>query len=298
MPHLELAFALAGLDPGETEDALFAAGAVAVTLSDAADVPILEPRPGETPLWPEVRVAALFPIDIDRAVLAADLEAAFGDEASRFVPRVVEDRVWEREWLKDFKPMRFGQRLWVVPGGQALPAEAGLDAVTLALDPGLAFGTGTHPTTALCLRHLDGLGARLAGQHVLDVGCGSGILAVAALRLGAADAVGVDIDPQAELATRENAERNAVQARLVVRAAPPPWGGPFGVVLANILAAPLVELAPAIAEATAPGGEVVLAGLLDAQAEEVLAAYRPHFEMAVSGTLDGWTCLAGRRRGT
>ena len=299
MPHLEAAFPLADLDAESVEDALFEAGAVAVTLSDAADSPILEPKPGETPLWPTVQVAALFPIDLDRPSLEADLNARFGEHCETFRWRTVEDRVWEREWLKDFKPMRFGERLWVVPGGMALPAEAGPDAITLALDPGLAFGTGTHPTTAMCLRYLDSLGAELAGTRVLDVGCGSGILAVAALRLGAAAAVGVDIDPQAEIATRENAERNGVADRLALRAATPPWPeAPYDFTLANILAGPLVELADDIAAATRTGGGIVLAGLLDTQKEAVLSAYARHFEMTVFGTLDGWTCLAGRRRGT
>ncbi len=297
MPHLEVAFPLGDRDAEATQDLLFAVGALAVTLSDAADTPILEPRPGETPLWSSVQVAALFAIDLDRLMLAADLGEHFGEATAGFAFRVVEDRVWEREWLKDFRPMRFGDRLWVVPGGMSLPAEAGPDAITLALDPGLAFGTGTHPTTALCLRYLDSLGAELLAARVLDVGCGSGILAVAALRLGATSAVGVDIDPQAELATRENAERNGVAAQIALRSALPPWGGPYDFTLANILAAPLVELAPAIATATRPGGGVVLAGLLAPQAPTVMAAYAPHFEMVEFGTVEGWTCLAGRRRG-
>ena len=245
-----------------------------------------------------MQVAALFPIETDRAELEAELTAEFGDRVAGFTWRVVEDRVWEREWLKDFRPMRFGERLWVVPGGMALPAEAGTEAITLALDPGLAFGTGTHPTTALCLRYLDSLGVELVGTRVLDVGCGSGILAVAALRLGAATAVGVDIDPQAEIATRENAERNGVAAQVSLHAATPPWpGAPYDFTLANILAGPLVELAPDIAAATRTGGGLVLAGLLAAQAAEVMAAYEPHFTMMEFGTVDGWTCLAGRRRG-
>jgi len=298
MPHLEAAFPLDDLEAEATEDTLFALGAVAVTLSDAADTPILEPKPGETPLWPTVHLAALFPIETDRAELEAELTTEFGERVAGFAWRVVEDRVWEREWLKDFRPMRFGERLWVVPGGMELPLEAGAEAITLALDPGLAFGTGTHPTTALCLRYLDSLGAELVGTRVLDVGCGSGILAVAALRLGAATAVGVDIDPQAEIATRENAERNGVAAQVSLQPAAPPWpGAPYDFTLANILAGPLVELAPDIAAATRTGGGVVLAGLLAAQAVEVMTAYEPHFGMVEFGTVDGWTCLAGRRRG-
>jgi len=186
--------------------------------------------------------------------------------------------------------MRFGRRLWICPGGQPAPDP---DAAVLQLDPGLAFGTGTHPTTALCLEWLDA--ADLAGRQVLDYGCGSGVLALAALRLGAATACAVDIDPQALLATRENAVRNGLQSRLTVLPASALDGGERDVVLANILAGPLVDLAPTLARHARPGGRIVLAGMLDDQAEGVADAYRPWFHMRMFAKRDGWTVLDGRR---
>jgi len=255
--------------PG-VEAALEAAGAVSVTLLDAEDQPVLEPAPGQTPLWPHVQVTGLFD-DADGATALQDqLRTALGPalrDAIRIEP--LADQVWERTWLDHFHPMRFGRRLWVVPGGQT--AELGTGDVAVELDPGLAFGTGTHPTTALCLEWLDGLD--LAGQRVIDVGCGSGILAIAALRLGAAHAVAIDHDPQAVLATRENAARNGVAERLTVLGADSPSPPSADVVVANILAGTLIELAPRITALVAPGGRLALSGILADQAEGVLAAY-------------------------
>lgn len=297
MPFLQVHLSLAGIDVESAEQACFDTGALSVTLADAADTPILEPAPGATPLWPSVALAALYDAATDREALAAALRELL--DAPALQPRFedVADRAWEREWLKDFKPLRFGERLWVCPGGQTPPPEA-RDAVLLWLDPGLAFGTGTHATTALCLEWLDS--ATLAGARVLDVGCGSGILAIAALLLGAEGAVGVDIDPQALLATRENAERNGVASRLAVRPADAPWGADaaerYAVVLANILAEPLIELAPRLAAATLPGGTVVLSGLLTEQAAAVTAAFAPWFDMELPRERAGWAALVGRRR--
>jgi ribosomal protein L11 methyltransferase len=293
MPFLQVHLVLDGLDPEAAEQACFDAGALSVTLADAADTPILEPAPGATPLWPSVALAALYDFRTDRAALAAALRAAL--DAPALQPRYEElaDRPWEREWLKDFRPMRFGRRLWVCPGGQAPPAEAA-DAQVIWLDPGLAFGTGTHATTALCLEWLDA--QELRDARVFDVGCGSGILAVAALSLGAGHAVAMDIDPQALLATRENAERNGVADRLDVRPAEAPWEAGFDVVLANILAEPLIELAPRLAAATRPGGGIVLSGLLTSQAPDVASAFAPWFDMESPRERDGWAALAGRRR--
>jgi ribosomal protein L11 methyltransferase len=255
--------------PG-VEAALAAAGAGSVTLLDAEDQPVLEPLPGETPLWPHVRVTGLFDDASGAAALQANIRTALGPglgDAIRIEP--LADQVWERTWLDHFHPMRFGRRLWVVPGGQT--AELGAGDIAVELDPGLAFGTGTHPTTALCLEWLDGL--ELAGRRVIDVGCGSGILAIAALRLGAAHALAIDHDPQALLATRENAARNGVAERLTVLGtdAPP---APAEVVIANILAGTLIELAPRIAAMVAPGGRLALSGILADQADGVLTAYR------------------------
>ena len=289
-PQLQLTLDIGSRNPEPFEDALFELGAVSVTLEDAADDPVLEPAPGETPLWPTVVVKAVFGAQADADVIAACLAQALPDApAPRF--ETLPDKAWEREWLKDFRPMRFGRRLWVCPGGQ--PAGAP-DAVRIELDPGLAFGTGTHPTTALCLEWLDA--QDLAGLAVVDYGCGSGILAIAAAKLGAAAVLAMDIDPQALTATHENAQRNSVADRIAVTGDPRLAAGGADALLANILAGPLVDLAPRFAEALRPGGHLALSGLLLEQADTVTAAYRPWFDIATAATRDGWALLAGRRR--
>ena len=291
MPFHQLVIELGPVDPGQAERACNALGAIALSLADAGDQPLLEPAPGATPLWREIRLRALFADAADPMLLAATLTAVLGLPVHAIQCERVADRVWEREWLKDFRPMRFGRRLWVCPGGQQPPDPA---AIVLELDPGLAFGTGTHATTALCLEWLD---AHLAaGSAVLDYGCGSGILALAALKLGAAHATAFDIDPQALSATRENAARNALAGRLTIAQAAARIDGPFALVLANILAGPLRQLAPELAGHCRPGGTVLLAGLLDAQAAEVAEAYGPWFDVETAARRDGWAALAGRRR--
>ena len=291
MPFQQLVIDLGSADPGRTETACFALGALSVSLSDAADNPVLEPPPGETPLWPETCARALFPGAADPRILAATLIAVLALPAEAIRIEAVEDRVWEREWLRDFQPMRFGRRLWVCPGGQSTTAP---DAIVLNLDPGLAFGTGTHATTAMCLEWLDG--CSLASLRVLDCGCGSGILALAALKLGARSACAFDTDPQALIATRENAVRNGLDDRLEILAAADGLAGPFDLVLANILAGPLQQLAPRISGLCRPGGRLLLAGLLDKQAEDVAVAYLPCFDIRTVARRDGWTALAGIRR--
>jgi len=233
----------------------------------------------------------LFAGSAEPAVLAATLTAVLGLPGDAIRCERVADRVWEREWLKDFRPMRFGRRLWVCPGGQS-PADPA--AIVLELDPGLAFGTGTHATTALCLEWLDA--HVTAGMTVLDYGCGSGILALAALKLGAARATAFDIDPQALIATRDNAARNALGGRLTIAGTAGAIAGPFDFVFANILAGPLRQLAPELARHCRPGGAVLLAGLLDAQAAEVAEAYGPWFDIETAARRDGWSALTGRRR--
>ena len=294
MPFLQVHLTLKGLDPDTVEAACFAAGALAVTLADAGDTPILEPAPGATPLWPSVALAALYEAATPPEALAATLRQSLGEPGLKLRFEALADRVWEREWLKDFRPMRFGRRLWVCPGGVAPPAAATAADPPLIvwLDPGLAFGTGSHATTALCLEWLDG--APLAGERVLDVGTGSGILAIAALALGAAHVHALDIDPQALIAARENAARNG--AALSVAPAAQPWGEGYGVVLANILAEPLIALAPGIAAATRPGGAVALSGLLVGQVTAVAGAYAPWFDMDGARQRDGWALIVGRRR--
>lgn len=290
MPFRELTVEIGRSDPAPHEDLLSSLGALSVTLEDAADDPVLEPRPGEMPLWPTVRVRALYDGDAELHDVVAAYVAAFPDGP---VPRtaIAADRAWEREWLKDFRPMRFGRRLWVCPDGQAA-GDAG--AVRIDLDPGLAFGTGTHPTTALCLEWLDR--TPLDGRHVVDYGCGSGILAIAALKLGAASVHAVDLDPQAVLATRENAVRNGVAGRLTVTESPDLVPAGADALVANILAGPLVELAPAFAAGLRPGGELALSGVLASQVESVTAAYRPWFDIGETATRDDWGVIVGRRR--
>jgi ribosomal protein L11 methyltransferase len=295
VPFLQIHLSLDDLEPEHVEAACTATGAIAVTLRDAGDEPILEPAPGATPLWPRVLLSALYPAEFDPAELTLRLRSLLGAPALEVRSELLADRHWEREWLKDFRPMRFGRRLWICPGGQAPPLQAGdPEPLIVWLDPGLAFGTGTHPTTALCLEWLDG--ATLAGRTVLDVGCGSGVLAIAALRLGARSALALDIDPQALIATRENAARNAVEAQITVRAAEVGFGAAADVVLANILAEPLIALAPRFGAATRRGGSLVLSGLLAAQAEAVASACGPWFDMEPPREREGWVGLVGRRR--
>ena len=291
MPFHQLVVDLAGSALQRAEEACSRLGAIAVSLGDAGDAPVLEPAPGETPLWPSVRLRALFPASADPKQAAALLAAELEVPAASVGIEYVEDRAWEREWLKDFRPMRFGHRLWVCPAGQRPdgPAET-----ILALDPGLAFGTGTHPTTALCLEWLDG--SIRGGERVLDYGCGSGILALAALKLGASEAAAFDIDPQALVAARENAAKNGLADRLAVAEYVSDLTGRFDVVLANILSGPLIALAPGIAPKARAGGALLLAGMLARQADEVAQAYRPWFDIGPVAEREGWSLLAGRRR--
>ncbi len=291
MPFHQLVIELGRSDLGTAEEACTALGAIALALSDAGDEPLLEPRPGETPLWREVCLRALFAETAEPALLSATLTAVLGLPAAAIRVEHVADRVWEREWLKDFRPMRFGKRLWVCPTGQKPEQRA---AIVLELDPGLAFGTGTHETTALCLEWLGG--QAFDGLRVLDYGCGTGILALAALKLGAIAASAFDIDPQALTATRENAQKNRLIERLSVVRDADAVGGPFDLVLANILAGPLIELAPRLAGHCRPGGALLLAGMLDEQAEEVAQSYQPWFDIETAAAREGWTLLAGRRR--
>jgi ribosomal protein L11 methyltransferase len=291
MPFHQLVVDLAGADLDRAEAACEHLGALAVTLADAGDTPVLEPGPGETPLWPAVRLRALFPVGVDPQATAAALASELGIATGAVALEFVADRAWEREWLKDFRPMRFGRRLWVCPAGRRPDGPA---PVVLALDPGLAFGTGTHPTTALCLEWLDA--AIAGGERVLDYGCGSGILALAALKLGAEEAAALDIDPQALVATRENAAKNGLSQRVAVAESADALVGRFDVVLANILSGPLVTLAPALAARTRAGGALLLAGMLERQADEVARAYRPWFDIGPAAAREGWTLLAGRRR--
>jgi len=272
---------------------LFEHGALSVTLEDQADQPLLEPGPGETPLWDRVCVTALFPGEQPLQPLLVLVPDEWID-AKPDSPRIVEDREWTRVWEDQFHPMRMGERLWICPSWTAPPEP---DAINILLDPGLAFGTGTHPTTAMCLRALDE-GLR-AGARVVDYGCGSGILGIAAARLGAGAVLGVDNDPQAITASADNAERNAValdQFSVVMPSSAEigDWAGSADWVVANILAGPLIELAPALIGLLAPGGQLLLAGLLEGQVNEVISAYAPNVPLRIAAQQEEWVLLQGR----
>jgi ribosomal protein L11 methyltransferase len=280
--------------PEFADELLLAHGAQAVSYVDAEDDPVLEPAPGETPLWSNTVTIGLFSDDTDLTPVIAGLRELLPDgAAARFADELIEDQDWIRIWLKDCPPLKFGERLWVVPHEKVAEVTQA-DAVLLRLDPGLAFGTGTHPTTALCLEWL--ASQDLSGKTVLDYGCGSGVLAIAALLLGAERAVCVDIDPQALIATRSNAADNGVADR--VTALLPGDFVPFAadIVVANILAGPLVQLAPLLASSIAPGGRLALAGLLDRHAAEIHDAYDSWFDFDDDVSREGWTRISARCR--
>lgn len=305
MPFLELTLHCSESEQPRYENALDDVGALAVTMLDADagtrnEDAILEPGVGETPLWASITLSALFAHDADALLLLAALESFDpGLDWGRASFRNVEDQDWERAWMDQYVPLRFGERTWIVPWNRELPDEAGTDAAVVRLDPGLAFGSGTHPTTALCLRWLDGLAGAglLDGARVLDFGCGSGILALAALKLGAAHATGIDNDPQALQATADNAERNGVADRLAVHAPDDAPAGTWPVVVANILASALDALADTIAARVAPGGRLALSGILDGQQAPLLARYGAWFDQLRVEVEGDWVRIDGIRRG-
>lgn len=303
MPFLELTLRCTETTQPRYENALEDVGALAVTMLDAdADTSneraILEPGVGETPLWNELVLTALFPADTNALALLAALEAFdAGLDWSNASFRAVQDEDWERAWLDQFQPMRFGQRTWIVPWNHALPDDAkAADAAVVRLDPGLAFGSGTHPTTALCLRWLDQLAAEgeLAGRSVLDFGCGSGILALAALKLGAGTAIGVDNDPQALIATADNGERNGVHIAAYLPEDEPV--ATYPVVVANILASALDALAELLAARVAAGGRIALSGILHGQEGELLERYAAWFDQLEAVQDGDWMRITGVRR--
>ena len=278
------------------EDLMLATGAVAVTLEDNADQPVLEPGVGETPLWQHIRLTGLYRADADMETVLDAFPSRLLLHANHRV-EILEDKDWEREWMQHYRPMQFGTRLWVCPSWLEPPEP---DAVNLLLDPGLAFGTGTHPTTDLCLRELDAM--ELAGVTAVDYGCGSGILAVAALKLGAALALGVDNDPQALVASLDNAQRNGLAAQRLPVALPEDvvlaeWQQRAEVVIANILAGPLMQLSDTLLQFLRPGGTLLLSGLLQTQADELRQHYADRITLRIAGEKDGWVCLRGELPG-
>lgn len=297
MPWLQIKMDIKPDVAEQYEDILLAAGCAAVTFEDSADEPILEPDLGTTPLWQHTTITGLFSVEHNLNETQAFVEQAhqqlFGDTPlPPFKAEILEDKDWEREWMDNYHPMQFGSRLWICPSWRETPDP---EAVNLMLDPGLAFGTGTHPTTALCLEWLDGID--LKDLQVTDYGCGSGILGIAALLLGAQNVIAVDLDPQALQATLDNADRNDVSRQQIQVYLPE--NAPLeasDILVANILAGPLVELAPTLAERVKPGGRLALSGLLNQQSEEIQSTYSQWFDIEAIVEKEGWIRVTGIRR--
>ena len=290
MPWIQLTLQIDQARHEDAEQALLDAGALSVTLKDAEDNPVLEPAPGETPLWDKIIVTGLFDADSDTRSLSQQICDQLQAKPEIKI-EALEDRDWIRAWMDHYQPMQFGERLWVCPKHLSPPDP---DAINLMLDPGLAFGTGTHPTTALCLRWLDG--ADLKNKTLIDFGCGSGVLAIAALLLGAEHCDATDIDAQALQATMDNARDNGVEHRIAVMKPEQLPEGQYDIVLANILAGPLVELAEKLAGHTRSGGNIVLSGILETQSDDILRAYAPWFELDSPSVQDNWVRISGRKK--
>ncbi|MDE9516697.1 50S ribosomal protein L11 methyltransferase [Xenorhabdus bovienii] len=293
MPWIQLRLNTAGQQAEALGDELMESGAVSVTFQDSHDTPIFEPLPGETRLWGDTDVIGLYDAEMDMKAVVGQLEQV-PQLGKGFLHKIeqLEDKDWEREWMDNFHPMCFGNRLWICPSWREVPEP---DAVNVMLDPGLAFGTGTHPTTSLCLQWLDGLD--LTDKTVIDFGCGSGILAIAALKLGAKQAIGIDIDPQAIQASRDNAERNGISAQLTLYLSKDqPADLKCDIVIANILAGPLRELAPIISSLPKSGGLLGLSGVLASQAEGVAQAYNNEFIIDPIAEQEEWCRITGIKK--
>ena len=271
-------------------DLLSECGSSAVTFQDNEDQPIYEPEIGTTPLWAATNVIALFDAETNTDLIIQMLAGMLApDTVPNYRIEAVEDKDWVREWMDNFHPMQFGERLWICPSWHTPPNE---NAVNIMLDPGLAFGTGTHPTTALCLNWLDQ--ADVKDKVVIDYGCGSGILAIAAALLGAKKVIGVDTDPQALEATQANAERNGVTIDTYLPDDCPDITSDL--LLANILAGPLQSLSERLAGLTKAGASIVLSGVLDTQAADVSQSYQPWFDMEDAVLKEEWTRIVGQKR--
>ncbi|MFC3394059.1 50S ribosomal protein L11 methyltransferase [Brenneria rubrifaciens] len=293
MPWIQLKINTSGNHAEQLGDTLVESGAVSVTFQDRHDTPVFEPLPGETRLWGDTDIIGLYDAEteMDEVIAMLEQEPLLGT-GFKYKIEQLEDKDWEREWMDNFHPMRFGERLWICPSWRDIPDPT---AVNVMLDPGLAFGTGTHPTTALCLQWLDGL--NLQGKTIIDFGCGSGILAIAALKLGASRAIGIDIDPQAIQASRDNAQRNGVSDRLELYLPnEQPVDLSADVVVANILAGPLRELAPLISDLPKFGGYLGLSGILATQAGNVAEAYEEKFNLDPVAEKEEWCRITGQRK--
>lgn len=292
MDWLQIAISTTKQNSQVAEDCLFSAGAQTVTFTDAADQPILEPGVDETPVWNDVIITGLFSSTADAQQLIQSITGLLPAIEYRIKSETLQDKNWTRAWMENYHAMPFGKRLWVVPLHLEPPEP---DAINLRLDPGLAFGTGTHPTTSLCLRWLD---KNIDTQkNLLDYGCGSGILAIAACLLGIRYADGVDIDPQALIATQDNAQTNGVNNRITTWLAEDfqrtQASSSYDIVVANILSGPLADLAPTLAEKTKIGGDIVLSGILKDQADTVIDTYNKFFAMDEPIIDNDWVLLHG-----
>lgn len=291
MPWIQLSFYSNKLLASQLSDALSESNAASVTFQDAGDQPLLEPGVGETPVWDQVIVTGLFDASVNTDAILENIRSHMAPETlPPYQLSPLEDRAWEREWMKHFHPMRFGERTWICPSWQSPPEP---DAVNILLDPGMAFGTGTHPTTALCLEWLDQ--HIKGGEIVIDFGCGSGILGIGALKLGAAEVWAIDNDPQALIATQDNAIKNGVDSNIHLLSAEKPFEIQADILLANILANPLISLAPLFADKLKPGALAVLSGILAEQKETVLHAYTDTFELLSSAQNGDWIRLDLKR---
>lgn len=293
MPWLQIRLHSKQNQVSELEDMLLDCGAMVVTLEDVNDTPVYEPELNTTPLWNDTRVTGLFEADADVEKIQSIIEekADLLSTDLHLKIEILEDKDWEREWMDSYHPIKFGQRLWVCPSWRETPEP---DAINLMLDPGLAFGTGTHPTTAMCLTWLDSIDCQ--DKTIIDYGCGSGILGIAGVLLGAKNMIGIDIDPQAVEATQANAERNNISAdKIEVRLSPYENPQPADIVVANILAGPLAHLAPTISTLVVENGLLALSGVLVAQAQEVIDAYAPWFTIESVTEQDEWVRIVCRK---
>lgn len=292
MPWIQIKINATAKTANKVSNMLMGLGAQAVTYMDAQDAPVYEPLPGETKLWGDTRCIGLFDAEVDPAPIVAFFQKHLGENVPYQV-ELLEDKDWVREWMEHFQPMQFGERLWICPSWREVPDPT---AVNVLLDPGLAFGTGTHPTTALCLQWLDSLDLR--GKTLVDFGCGSGILAIAALKLGAERVIGIDIDPQAIEASRDNAQRNGVSEQLELYLPDEqPQHLQADIVVANILAGPLRELSGLISGLVKPHGQMAISGILESQAAELLEVYSQWFDMNPATEREEWCRLDGIKKG-
>jgi len=292
MPWLQLRINCSRDAAPRVEEALEESESLAVTFEDNADQPIFEPQLGETPLWQETRVTGLFDADIDTAYISKQVNTTLGQLNVEHHWHILEDKDWEREWMSHYSPIQCADNLWICPSWTPPPNP---QATNLMLDPGLAFGTGTHPTTFLCLQWL--AKQSISDKSVIDYGCGSGILGIAALLLGASTTIGTDIDPQALLATQDNVKRNNLDAeRFPVFFPNKCPNDPVDIMLANILAGPLVELSSTLISLLKPGGLLCLSGLLSVQQADIEKAYQEHIDIEEISEKDGWICVTGRKK--